>query len=43
VLTEVTVGLTNENNVEIIDGVKMGDKVVVKGTEKLKDGQGVTQ
>jgi len=43
VLTEVTVGLTNENNVEIIDGVKMGDKIVVKGTEKLKDGQGVTQ
>jgi HlyD family secretion protein len=43
VLTEVTLGLANENNVEVIDGVKMGDKVVVKGTEKLKDGQGVTQ
>ena len=42
-LTEVTLGLTNENSVEVIDGVKMGDKVVVKGTEKLKDGQGVKQ
>jgi multidrug efflux pump subunit AcrA (membrane-fusion protein) len=42
-LTEVTLGLTNENSVEIIDGVKMGDKVVVNGTEKLKDGQGIKQ
>jgi len=43
VLTEVAIGLANENNVEIIDGVKMGDKVVIRGTDKLKDGQGVTQ
>lgn len=42
-LTEVTVGLVTENSVEIINGVKVGDKVVVKGVEKLKDGQGVKQ
>jgi HlyD family secretion protein len=40
-LTEVTEGLVSENSVEIIDGVKMGDVVVVTGVEKLKDGQGV--
>jgi HlyD family secretion protein len=43
VLTPVTVGLVTESNVEVIEGVKIGDKVVVKGTEKLKDGQGVKQ
>ncbi|MHB8894490.1 MAG: efflux RND transporter periplasmic adaptor subunit [Candidatus Geothermincolia bacterium] len=42
-LTEVTVGLVTENSVEIINGVKIGDKVVVKGVEKLKDGQGIKQ
>jgi len=42
-LTEVTVGLTSENSVEIIQGVKVGDHVVVKGVEKLKDGQGIKQ
>ena len=40
-LTEVTEGLVSENSIEIIDGVKMGDVVVVSGVEKLKDGQGV--
>lgn len=42
-LTPVTVGLTSEDQVEIVEGVKVGDKVVVKGVEKLKDGQGVKQ
>ena len=40
-LTEVTLGLVTEDKVEIVKGVKTGDKVVVKGVEKLKDGQGV--
>jgi HlyD family secretion protein len=40
-LTTVTVGITNENNAEILEGLKTGDKVVVKGAEQLKDGQGV--
>jgi HlyD family secretion protein len=40
-LTPVTLGLTTENSVEIIEGVVVGDKVVIKGVEKLKDGQGV--
>lgn len=42
-LTEVTVGLVSESSVEILQGVKVGDTVVVKGVEKLKDGQGVKQ
>jgi HlyD family secretion protein len=41
-LTEITEGLVTENSVEVIDGVKVGDTVVVKGVEKLKDGQGVS-
>ena len=40
-LTEITEGLVNETSVEVLDGVKLGDTVVVKGVEKLKDGQGV--
>jgi len=40
-LTEVSVGISNEEDVEILTGLKAGDKVVVKGTEKLQDGQGV--
>lgn len=40
-LTEITVGLTTESSVEIVDGVEFGDKVVVEDVEKLKDGQGV--
>jgi len=40
-LTPVAVGLTTENSVEIVEGVKIGDKVVVKGVERLKDGQEV--
>jgi multidrug efflux pump subunit AcrA (membrane-fusion protein) len=42
-LTAVTVGLVTENSVEILQGVKVGDKIVIKGVEKLKDGQGVKQ
>jgi HlyD family secretion protein len=42
-LTEVTFGLTSENSVEVVEGLKIGDRVVIKGVEKLKDGQGVKQ
>jgi HlyD family secretion protein len=41
VLTPVAVGLTTEDRVELVRGVKTGDRVVVKGVEKLKDGQSV--
>lgn len=40
-LTEVTLGIATESDVEIIDGAEIGDKVVTKGVEKLKDGQAV--
>lgn len=40
-LTPVTLGLTTESSAEVIQGVRIGDMVVVKGVEKLKDGQGV--
>jgi len=40
-LTPVTTGLVTEDRVEIVQGIKTGDRVVVKGVEKLKDGQGV--
>jgi HlyD family secretion protein len=40
-LTPVTLGLTTESSVEVIEGVQPGDRVVVRGVEKLKDGQGV--
>lgn len=42
-LTKVTLGLTSQDKVEIVEGLKNGDKVVIKGVEKLKDGQGVKQ
>jgi len=40
-LTEVKIGLVTEDRVEIVKGVVSGDTVVIKGVEKLKDGQGV--
>jgi len=40
-LTEISVGITTDANAEILGGIKAGDRVVVKGTEKLRDGQGV--
>jgi multidrug efflux pump subunit AcrA (membrane-fusion protein) len=40
-LVPVELGLTTENSVEIIEGVEVGDKVVIKGVEKVKDGQAV--
>lgn len=40
-LTEVRIGLVTEDKVEIVEGVVTGDTVVIKGVEKLKDGQGV--
>jgi HlyD family secretion protein len=40
-LTEVRVGLTTEEDVEILEGIKTGDRVVIKGAEKLRDGQRV--
>lgn len=43
VLTEVSIGLTTDSDVEITKGVEAGDRVVVKGVEKLKDGQSVKE
>lgn len=43
ILTPITVGLKTDDTVEVIKGVKIGDTVVTKGVEKLKDGQGVKQ
>lgn len=40
-LTEVKLGIVTDKDVEVIRGAKRGDYVVVKGVEKLKDGQGV--
>lgn len=40
-LTPVVTGLITETEVEIVEGVKNGDRVVTKDVEKLKDGQGV--
>lgn len=40
-LTAVTTGIQNETSVEILSGVKAGDRVVTGGIEKLKDGQAV--
>lgn len=42
-LTPITVGIATDTQVEIVEGVKVGDKVVVSGVDKLKDGQGVKQ
>lgn len=42
-LTAVTLGLSTDDRVEVIKGVKIGDTVVARGVEKLKDGQGVKQ
>ena len=38
---EVTLGLIEEDQVEIIEGLSEGDKIVVVGIESLKDGQRV--
>lgn len=43
VLTAITPGITTETSVEATSGVKSGDRVVVKGVEKLKDGQSVKE
>jgi len=42
-LTPVQVGIVTESEVEILDGVKIGDKVVTNGVDKLKDGQAVKE
>ena len=42
-LTPVAVGIVAESNIEILDGVMIGDRVVTKGVEKLKDGQAVKE
>jgi len=41
-LSEIKTGIVSENSVEATSGVEIGDKVVVKGVEKLKDGQRVS-
>ncbi len=40
-LTEVMTGVTTESEVEITKGVRVGDRIVVKGAEKLREGQAV--
>lgn len=42
-LTPVVIGLTTQDSVEIVEGVKFGDKVVVNGVENLQDGTGIKQ
>ena len=41
VLKNVRTGLGDDNNVEIIKGLKAGEKVVVRGQNRLKDGSPV--
>ncbi len=41
VLKNVRIGLGDNNNVEIIKGLKAGEKVVVRGQNRLKDGSPV--
>jgi len=38
---EIEVGLSDETRVEIKRGVKIGDEVIISGTERLKDGEKV--
>ncbi len=38
---EVVLGLTEEDDVEVLDGLKKGDRIVEVGVEALKDGQRV--
>lgn len=40
-LTEVRTGVTTESDVEITEGVRAGDRIVVKGVEKIREGQTV--
>ena len=37
-MTPVKLGITQGDNVEVTDGLKEGDKVVIDGTDKLRDG-----
>jgi multidrug efflux pump subunit AcrA (membrane-fusion protein) len=37
----IKVGQTVENNLEVLEGVKPGDKVIVSGTQFLQDGMAV--
>ncbi|MBN1290022.1 MAG: efflux RND transporter periplasmic adaptor subunit, partial [Actinobacteria bacterium] len=39
ILSEVKTGLTTDDRIEITSGVKVGDSIVIKGADKLKDGQ----
>ncbi|MBN2169447.1 MAG: efflux RND transporter periplasmic adaptor subunit, partial [Actinobacteria bacterium] len=39
ILTEVETGLTTEDRIEITSGIKVGDSIVIKGADKIKDGQ----
>jgi multidrug efflux system membrane fusion protein len=41
VATNVTVGITEGDDVEIVQGLKAGDNVVVEGQDKLQDGSKV--
>ncbi len=37
----VTVGVQGQDLVQIVEGVQPGDRVVVRGTEQIRDGQEV--
>jgi RND family efflux transporter MFP subunit len=39
---EITLGLTEEDQAEVVDGIAEGDVIVSVGVENLKDGQAVT-
>ncbi|WP_297422432.1 efflux RND transporter periplasmic adaptor subunit [Clostridium sp.] len=39
--TKVTIGETNDNNVEITSGVKNGDQIIVTNTSTLQDGDAI--
>ena len=40
-LVAVKVGKYGENSIEIIEGLKQGDRIVIAGTNKLSDGEEV--
>jgi len=39
--TKITIGISEDDKIEIIDGIQEGDSVVITGQQGLKDGQAV--
>jgi len=42
-LREIKVGSRNAISVEVIDGLKVGDKLIIKGANMLSNGQKVNE